>query len=119
MLCAFLLTFVCFLAPHASAVAAENCATKIELYCTVNSDGDCLVSMTVNLHLEGPDEGLQFPLPYTATDITMNGSSVFTSRVNNVTLAAIGRVTGGMTGDFPVRFDCSWKSLCSAASIIL
>lgn len=101
-LCAVLLVCGCFLTPRASA---DNSATKVEIYCTVNSDGDCLISMTVNLHLDGPDGGLMYPLPYGASDITMNGSSVATSRVGNVTLAAIGRAVGGMTGDFPVRFD--------------
>lgn len=86
-------------------VAAESAASKIDLYCTVNSDGDCLVSMTVNLRIEASDDGLTFPLPYAASDITMNGSSVSSSRVGSQTLVAVGRVTGGMTGEFPVRFD--------------
>ena len=86
-------------------VSAESAASKIDMYCTVNTDGDCLVSMTVNLRLEASDEGLTFPLPYSASDITMNGSSVSSSRVGDKTLVAVGRVTGGLTGEFPVRFD--------------
>ena len=82
-----------------------SCATKIDLYCTVNTDGDCLVSMTVNLKLLGNDSGLTFPLPYSAEKITMNGSSVATSRVGTRTLVDVGRVTGGMSGEFTVRFD--------------
>ena len=82
-----------------------SCATKIDLYCTVNTDGDCLVSMTVNLKLLGNDSGLTFPLPYSAEKITMNGSSVATSRVGSRTLVDVGRVTGGMSGEFTVRFD--------------
>lgn len=102
LLCAMILAFCCFLNSH---VYADNAATSAEMYCTVNSDGDCLVSMTVNLHLDASDDGLTFPLPYAADNITMNGSSVATSRVGNTTLVAVGRVTSGMTGDFPVRFD--------------
>ena len=86
-------------------VSAESAASQIDMYCTVNTDGDCLVSMTVNLRIEAPDEGLTFPLPYSASDITMNGSSVASSRVGDKTLVSVGRVIGGMTGDFPVRFD--------------
>lgn len=97
-----LLFFCCFLTPRAWA---DNSATKVELYCTINSDGDCLVSMNVNLHLDASDDGLTYPLPYGSENITMNGSSVASSRVGNAILVAIGRVTGGMTGDFPVRFD--------------
>lgn len=101
-LCAFLMVFAALIPLHASA---ESAASKIDLYCTVNSDGDCLVSMTVNLRIEAADDGLTFPLPYSANDITMNGSSVASSRVGSRTLVAVGRVTGGMTGEFPVRFD--------------
>ncbi|MGM9603532.1 MAG: DUF2207 family protein [Faecousia sp.] len=101
-LCAFLMVCAALFTLHASA---ESAASKIDLYCTVNSDGDCLVSMTVNLRIEAADDGLTFPLPYNANDITMNGSSVASSRVSNRTLVAVGRVTGGMTGEFPVRFD--------------
>lgn len=104
VLLAFLLVFSAFFTLRASA---ESSATKTELYCTVNAEGDCLVSMTVNLHLEASDTGLMFPLPYSATNITMNGSSVATTRSGNATLAAVGRVTNGMVGDFPVRFDFS------------
>lgn len=86
-------------------VSAENAATKVELYCTVNSDGDCLVSMSVNLHLDTPNDGLMFPLPYSANDITLNGASVFTSRVGNVIQAAVGRAANGLAGDIPLRFD--------------
>ena len=99
---AFFVAFSAFLTLHASA---ESAASKIDLYCTVNADGDCLVSMTVNLRIEASDDGLTFPLPYSASDITMNGSSVASSRVGDKTLVAVGRVTGGMTGEFPVRFD--------------
>lgn len=101
-LCVFLMVFAALIPLHASA---ESAASKIDLYCTVNSDGDCLVSMTVNLRIEAADDGLTFPLPYSANDITMNGSSVASSRVGSRTLVAVGRVTGGMTGEFPVRFD--------------
>lgn len=87
--------------------SAESSATKVEMYCTVNSDGDCLVSMTVNLHMESPNESLMFPLPANATRITMNGSSVVTTSGDNAILAAVGRSFGTMTGDFPIRFDFS------------
>ena len=101
VLCAFILAFAALIMP----ASAESTASKIDIYCTVNSDGDCLVSMTVNLNLESADSGLSFPLPYGAEKITMNGSSVATSRVGNRTLVAVGQTTGGMTGEFSVRFD--------------
>lgn len=108
MACAFVIA-VAGLLVRGSAESINSqggsCATKIDLYCTVNTDGDCLVSMTVNLKLLGNDSGLTFPLPYSAEKITMNGSSVATSRVGSRTLVDVGRVTGGMSGEFTVRFD--------------
>lgn len=108
MACAFVIA-VAGLLVRGSAESINSqggsCATKIDLYCTVNTDGDCLVSMTVNLKLLGNDSGLTFPLPYSAEKITMNGSSVATSRVGTRTLVDVGRVTGGMSGEFTVRFD--------------
>ena len=109
VLCAFIL--VCsalFL-----QVSAESNASKIDIYCTVNSDGDCLVSMTVNLHLESSSTDLSFPLPYGADKITVNGSSVPTTRSGSRALVSISRITGGMTGDFPVRFDYTLKNAVS------
>ncbi len=101
VLCVVFLVFAAML----TGANAQSSASKIDLYCTVNTDGDCLVSMTVNLHLEASDSGLSFPLPYGAEKITVNGSSVSTSRVGNQTLVAVGQLTGGMTGDFSLRFD--------------
>lgn len=85
--------------------AADSGASKVELYCTVNPDGDCLVSMNVTFHMEGSDKNLTFPLPGNAEKIRMNGGSVATSSSGNVILAAVGSATGGMAGDFTVRFD--------------
>lgn len=108
MACAFVIAVAGLLVRgSAESIGSQggSCATKIDLYCTVNTDGDCLVSMTVNLKLLGNDSGLTFPLPYSAEKITMNGSSVATSRVGSRTLVDVGRVTGGMSGEFTVRFD--------------
>lgn len=108
VVCAFVIAVAGLLVRgSAESISSQggSCATKIDLYCTVNTDGDCLVSMTVNLKLLGNDSGLTFPLPYSAEKITMNGSSVATSRVGTRTLVDVGRVTGGMSGEFTVRFD--------------
>lgn len=104
-LAAVCLVFALILAAGNVRASAQSSASKIDLYCTVNSDGDCLVNLTVNLRLDESDSGLQFPLPRNAEKITMNGSSVPSSRVDNRTLVSIGQITGGMTGEFPLRFD--------------
>lgn len=108
--------FVVISGPFTLRASAQSAASKVEMYCTVNADGDCLVSMTVDLRIEASDDGLTFPLPYNASDITMNGSSVATSRVNDRTLVAVGRLTSGMTGEFPVRFDFKLPKAVSLAA---
>ena len=65
--CALILAFAALFTLHASA---ESAASKVDMYCTVNNDGDCLVSMTVTLRMEASDEGLTFPLPYSASIFT-------------------------------------------------
>lgn len=100
--CVLMMAFAALFTLHASA---ESAASKVDMYCTVNSDGDCLVSMTVNLRMEASDEGLTFPLPYSATNIRLNNSSVSTSRVGDKILVALNQAVGGLTGEFPLRFD--------------
>ena len=110
VLCAFVVAVAALLV-HGSAQSVtgqeESAASGIDMYCTVNSDGDCLVSMTVNLRLLRSDSGtgLTFPLPYNAEKITVNGNSVATSRVGGKTLVDLNRITGGMVGEFTLRFD--------------
>ena len=43
-------------------VSAESAASSVNLMCTVNSEGDCLATMTVNLRLEEHLDKL-FPFP--------------------------------------------------------
>ena len=62
----------------AMPASAESAATKAESYINVNAEGDCIVALTVTLHLEAAYQSLTFPLPLDATNITMNGSSVRT-----------------------------------------
>ena len=89
----------------AMPASAESTATKVESFVTVNSDGDCLVALTVTLHLESPYESLTFPLPADAADITMNGSSVRTTKTATSVEVDIGKATNGLVGDFTIRFD--------------
>ena len=85
--------------------SAESTASKVESYVTVNSDGDCIVALTVTLHLETSYNNLSFPLPADATNITMNGSSVRTTRTYAAQEVDVSKATGGLIGDFTVRFD--------------
>ena len=84
---------------------AETAASKVDLYCTVNSEGDCLVTMTVNLRLEAMYDNLTFPLPLEAKNITLNGSAVSTSKSATSIDVDISKISKGYMGDASMRFE--------------
>lgn len=86
-------------------VSAESAASGVDLVCTVNSDGDCRVTMTVMLRLEAVRDQLAFPLPLEAKDISMNGNSVTPSRSGSAQVVDISRVTRDYVGDASIRFE--------------
>ena len=86
-------------------VSAESAASSVNLMCTVNSDGDCLATMTVNLRLEAATEKLYFPLPLNAKSITLNGSPVSTSRGPAATLVDISKLSKDYVGELALRFE--------------
>ena len=61
-----------------TAVNAESCATSIDSWATVTSNGACQVTMTVKINMDSPASSLSFPLPRGARDVTVNGSSART-----------------------------------------
>ena len=85
--------------------SAESSATKVQTYATVTPDGDCQMTMTVNLHLETAESGLAFPLPGNAANVTMNGQAVRTTKGESTTLVDLGKATGGLVGDFTATFS--------------
>ena len=86
-------------------VSAESAASSVNLMCTVNSEGDCLATMTVNLRLEASIEKLYYPLPLNAKNITLNGSPVTTTRSSAATLVNISKLSEGYVGDLAMRFE--------------
>ena len=85
--------------------SAESVATRVDLLATVNSEGDCLVSMNVTLHLDQPYENMTFPLPATARDITVNQSHVSTKKTDSAVQVDISRYTRNYVGDLPLVFS--------------
>ena len=86
-------------------VSAESAASSVNFMGTVNSEGDCLVTMTVNLRLEEPLDKLQFPLPENAKNISLNGSAVSTSRGSAATLVDISKLSKNYVGELALRFE--------------
>lgn len=105
--CLGLLTVLVLLAAglFTLSASAENSAPRADIYCTVNADGDCLVSLSVTIHLDAGDDSLTFPLPAAATSITMNGYSASTTRSASAVHVNLSRATSGLPGDFTIRFD--------------
>ena len=84
---------------------ADSYATLVETYCTLNTDGDCLVNMTVTLHLDNSGGDMTFPLPVNATDISMNNGAAKTIKTADAIHVDISKFTEGLVGDFTLRFD--------------
>lgn len=93
---------LCLLALTANA---QSTATRIDSYCTINADGDCMVNLTVTLHIETEEDFLVFPLPANATGITLNKGSAKTVKTDAAILVDISRLVRGMKGDFSMQFD--------------
>lgn len=85
--------------------SAESAASNVDLYITVNAEGDALVTMQVMLRLESNYEQLYFPLPLNARNITLNGSGVTSSKSSSATLVNISRITQGYLGEATMRFE--------------
>ena len=102
MLLLSLMLMVCVIVLPASA---ENTAALVESYVTVTNDGDCMVSTTVRLHLDSPVESLSFPVPLTATDVTLNGGSARTTKTATSIEVDISRLSAGMAGDITLALN--------------
>ena len=85
--------------------SAENQATRVESIINVTATGDCMVSTTVRLNLDTPQEGLTFPLPLNATDITMNNGSPRINESKSAKEVDLGRSVGGMVGQIDLMFN--------------
>lgn len=85
--------------------SAESAASNVDLYVTVNAEGDALVTMQVMLRLETNYPSLYFPLPENAQNITLNGSKVTSTKSASATLVNISRITEGYLGEATMRFE--------------
>ena len=78
-------------------VFADNLTDDVQNTTVVSTDGSARVTMTVAITLEEPVEGLTFPVPRGAADVTLNGELVETtpSRINtSVDLVSLSHLDG-------------------------
>ena len=59
---------------------ADSAASYVENITTITSDGECHVTLRVNIHLDAVTERLTFPVPLGATDIELNNRNAKTTR---------------------------------------
>ena len=103
----FALLLVCVLMTGVITMpaSAESAASSVDLYITVNAEGDALVTMQVLLRLETSYESMSFPLPANAKSITLNGQNVTSRQGNDATLVDISRLTRDYVGEAQMRFE--------------
>ena len=101
----FALIFTCILLCGVMVLpaSAESAASQVDLFCTVSEEGDCFITMNVQLRLETATTGLTFPLPLEATSITLNESMASTKKTVAATEVDISRITNDYTGTASFR----------------
>ena len=84
-------------------VSAESAATQVDYQATVTSDGDCLVTATVNLRLEASLDLLTYPVPLGAKNVTLNGENATVRSTASAQLVSLSRISKGYVGEASVR----------------
>ena len=95
---------MCLVFGLALTVRADNTASSIQIYTSVNEDGHADVTMTVRLRIDTVVDSLYFPLPLEATEIKLNDSNVTYIRNANSTQVRLGNDVTGRLGDHVLTF---------------
>ena len=89
----------------AMPVFAESGATYVENITTITSDGNCQVTLRVNIHLDEAVDELTFPLPLGAKDVMMNGEAARATKRDGALHVDIRDEFGNHGGDVSLKFD--------------
>lgn len=92
-------------------VYAATSASSVNGFATVSGDGSCQMNLTVTIHLEEPVNKLTFPIPATATGITLNGSRVSAPKDGGVRRVQLGRYVKNVTGDVTVSIHYTLRDV--------
>ena len=84
---------------------AENSASSIQIYASVNEDGLADVTMTVRLRITDKVESMYFPLPLTATDIKLNDNNVNSTRGATAIEVRLDKSITEVVGDHVLTFE--------------
>ena len=92
-------------------------SSGINLHGSVASDGTCQISLSVTLQLEQAQDQLKFPIPASATGITLNGSRARTQKSGDVLLVDLSRLFKGVTGNVSFTVQYTLHNVVSTTSI--
>ena len=98
-----LITLLCLLCGLAAGANAATTVKEMHANAMVSSDSSCRITLAVALHLDKPAEDLRFPLPGSATDITVNGYECDVTVENGLRYVELDRLIT-MAGDFSLQF---------------
>ena len=98
LLCVILLLGLCV--GVSAAEADRTRASSVSIFVNVSNDGNCDVTTNVTLHVDTPQKNLTYPVPANASNVTLNGKAVLTQKTGQARQVDIGRILGGMSGDF-------------------
>ncbi len=105
----FLAVLLVLALPVTAAAATQ--VSNAGYYATVAPDGSCQVTLTLTLHLEQAGNDLSFPLPMTASNVTVNGNRVWTQKTETARIIDLSDVVGGALGDYTVTLQYSVDKL--------
>ena len=97
--------------------AADNTrATSVNILATVSSNGSCDVTASVTLHVDNPKEKLTYPVPVSASNVTLNGKPVFTEKTDQARLVSLGKGLSSISGDYSFTVSYSIHSAVDTLS---
>ena len=100
-----LLTLLCCLM-LITTVSAAGSVTDLRSSTLISEDGSCEVTLTFQFQLDAVPAVLDFPLPATARDITVNGSSAKTTLTPEARLVDLtGAITSAGTHTVVIHYD--------------
>lgn len=95
ILCLFLL---------AAPVMADNEVSSLVSSTSVSANGECQISLSVTIHLDGPVDDLRFPIPADARSVSLNGKTVLTGRDGPFRTVNISKYVHSAVGDVLLTF---------------
>ena len=86
-------------------VFAANSVSSASFSAYVSADGNCQITLDLQIYLDTPVDSMQFPIPGNARSITLNGNSARTSRSGNAIYVNLSSIVSNATGTFSARIQ--------------